>query len=547
VNVGARARVGAISVEGDSSLAAHVVARELPVDTGDLFDASALAEGQREIFGLGLFTLALVDVAPSAVRGDTIVPVRIRVQRGPSRVLSAFTGYFSDGGVTLRSAATHRNAFGGARQLSANIEWRTGIGSGIGGGTQSVTGGPIRDFRVSLPFRQPYVLDRRVSYTLQPSYRVRDDEIESSTQLEVSNTLLFTRAPLQTIGLSLTGRRRDLSRGLGIRLLDAGRFEPAIDPLLPDSLQATTGVVGLDVVWGQVDDPLQPTRGFVIRPSASIAAGDVSYGRGRVAASVTIPIGDSRRTGVVGRVVAGGLMPFGGSDVDAVGDYVLLRDQLFYAGGTSDVRGWASAQLGPKTFSITAPSVVSGEIPDPARVTSRGDISYVGVGGRLKGSASVQLNLPLPIGPQWGANVFVDGGVVESSSAAATNGLIRAGGTRADIALADTLDQEGGIRVGAGAGIQYLTPVGFVSFAIGVKVNPSYLDLRTPALVYCGSSIEADEPVCFGGAEIDAPTAETELGYIDARLSGRDFDPAGIDPGSIFRRLQFHLSIGQTF
>ncbi len=115
---------------------------------------SALAEGQREIFGLGLFTLALVDMAPSAVRGDTIVPVRIRVQRGPSRVLSAFTGYFTDGGVTLRTSATHRNAFGGARQFSANVEWRTGIGSGIGpGASQSVTGGPITDFRrvASLP------------------------------------------------------------------------------------------------------------------------------------------------------------------------------------------------------------------------------------------------------------------------------------------------------------------------------------------------------------------------------------------------------------
>ena len=548
VNVGVRTRLGRVRVEGDSSLSANVVTRELGVETGDLFDASALAEGQREIFGLGLFTLALVDVSPEAVRGDTIVPVRIRVQRGPSRVLSAFTGYFSDGGVTLRSSATHRNAFGGARQLSANVEWRTGIGSGLAGGSQSVTGGPIRDFRVSLPFRQPYVLDRRLSYTLQPSYRVRDDEIESSTQTEVSNTLLFTRSPLQTIGVSLTGRSRDLSRGLGIRLLDAGRFEPGVSPLLPDALRATTGVVGLDVVWGQLDDPLQPRRGYVTRPSFSVAAGDVSYGRGRVATSLTVPIGSGRRTGIVGRVVAGGIAPFGGSDVDTVGDYVLLRDQLFYAGGTSDVRGWASAQLGPKTFSITAPSVVSGEIPDPSRVTSARDISYVGVGGRLKGSGSLQLNLPLPIGPQWGANVFVDGGIVAASSAAATNGLIRAGGTRADSSLADQLDLEGGLRIGTGAGIQYLTPVGFVSVAIGVKVNPSYLDLRTPALVYCGSSIFEDDPVCFGGDEIDAPTDDTALGYVDARLSGADFDPDAIEPDKpIFGRLQFHLSIGQTF
>ncbi|MEM1044482.1 MAG: hypothetical protein AAGI91_17870, partial [Bacteroidota bacterium] len=127
VNVGVRARVSGISVEGDESLGRDIVTRELPFETGDLFSASELAEGQREVFGLGLFTLALVDLGPEAARGDTLVPISVRVRRGPSRVLSAFTGYFSDGGITLRASATHRNAFGGARQLSANVEWRTGV------------------------------------------------------------------------------------------------------------------------------------------------------------------------------------------------------------------------------------------------------------------------------------------------------------------------------------------------------------------------------------------------------------------------------------
>ena len=47
VNVGPRSRVGEIVVEGDTSLARSVITRELPFDTGDLFDASALVEGQR--------------------------------------------------------------------------------------------------------------------------------------------------------------------------------------------------------------------------------------------------------------------------------------------------------------------------------------------------------------------------------------------------------------------------------------------------------------------------------------------------------------------
>ena len=561
VNVGERAVIGPVRVEGDSSLARGVVLRELPFATGDRFDASELVEGQREIFGLGLFTLALVDVDPSAVRGSPTVPVVVRVRRGPSRVVDGFAGYFTDGGLTLRGGVTHRNAFGGARQLGANVEWRTGIGSGIGGGgTRSVSGGPIRDFRVAVPFRQPFFFDRRLSYTLQPSYRDRDDEIESSVQAEVANTVLYTRSPLRTVALSLTGRARDLSRGLGIRLLDAGAFASPPGPLLPDTLRAVTGVLGADVVWGTLDDPLQPTRGYVVRPSLSAAVGDVSYGRARLAGSATVPL-RGRRANVVARGVLGGLFSVGRTSPDAVADYVQFRDQLFYAGGTNDVRGWAAARLGPKTLSVTPPVETPGVLPDPSLVTSPRDVNTVGIGGRYKALASVQLNLPLDrLGPQWGAHVFLDAGGVWGAAAAATTGLIRAGGAAADSTLADVLEKDGGLRVGAGLGLQYLTPVGFVSAGLGFKLNPSYLDLRDPARVYCGDSIydppEGEDPVCFGGAEVNDPGSGAARGYVDARLNGSDFDPNLIPERSVFgvelldfvfRRLQPYVSIGQTF
>ena len=559
VNVGPRVRIGEITVEGDTSLGRSTVARELPFETGETFDASRLAEGQREVFGLGLFTLALVDVAPQAVRGDTIVPISVRVRRGPSRVAEAFTGYFSDGGLTIRGSFTHRNFLEGARQAGINAEWRTGYLSGFLGGSESVTGGPIRDLRVALPFRQPYVFDRRLSYTFQPSFRDRSDEIEASRTVEVANTLLFTRAPLQTAALSLTGRTRDLSRGTGIRLLDAGAFALPPGPFLPDTLRATTGLIGLDVVWGQLDDPLQPRRGYVLRPSLSVAAGDVTYGRGRIAASATRPLG--RRRGLVVRATVGGLLPFGGTSPDDLGDYVLFRDQLFYAGGTNDVRGWSSARLGPKTFAITPPDDARGERPPPSRLDSPRDVGYVGVGGRYKASGSVQVNVPLPLGPQWGAQLFVDAGGVWGASDVPAGDLLRAGGATADSTLARVLDAEGGLRVGAGAGLSYLTPVGFVSLAAAFKVNPSYLDLREPAAVYCGTSITDPigdaEPVCFSGLFPDDGRPEGEIpGYVDARENGGDFDPDLIPERSvfgvgfldaIFRRLQLHIAIGQTF
>ncbi len=567
VNVGPRAtfdRIRVLSadtsevVRSVSGISDNVILRELPFQSGDLFNASQLVEGQREIFGLGLFQLAVVDVDPDQTRSDTTIDVTVRVRRGPARVVNAFGGYFSDGGLTVRGQASHLNFLGGARRLSLGVEARTGIG-GIGG--RSVSGGPIRDVRLSLTFRQPYVLDRRLSYSFQPSVRDRDDEIEQSRQAEVANTLLFTQGQLHTAALSLAGRYRDLSRGQGLRFLDGALFGLQPRPTIPPSLTATTGVLGADATWGNFDNPLQPRTGFVLRPSASIASGDIGYGRARLAATYLRPLGETM--GLAARMTVGTLVPLG-ADADSTVDYVLLRDQLFYAGGTTDVRGWAAAQLGAKTLSITPP-VSGNQILDPAAITSPGDVNYVGIGGRLKASASLQLNLPLPLGPQWGASVFLDGGRVWNPSSVPTQQLLRQTGAPADSTLADLIDREGGLRVAGGAGIQYLTPVGYISFGLGIKLNPSYFDLHQAARVYCGDSIYGEPPagfstpVCFSGG---TPDPDEAIGYLDARLNGTDFDPEAIPQSDVFgnsilsflsvldpllRRGQFYISIGQTF
>ncbi len=527
VTAGPRARYDSVTVAGAEGLAENVILRELPFRPGDRFDARELGEGQRELFGLGLFQLALVETVPDQPQ-DSTVAVRVRLRRGPSRVVQAFGGYFSDGGITGRASATHRNLLGGAQQLTAALEARTGI-AGVSG--RAVSGGPIRDISASVTLRQPYVYSRRLSATLQPSYRLRDDEIETGRTAEVLASLLYSRSSLRTVALGVAARDVDLSRGQGLRLLDPLSQIPAT------ALTARTVVPSLDVTWGHLDNTLQPRSGVIVRPSLSGAAGDVSYSRGSISGSFLMPVG--RRMGLSLRASTGILMPAGGTDIDAGRDYVLLRDRLFYAGGTADVRGWATSRLGPKALVIT-PDTTGFAETGQVRLRGNGDVNYTGTGGRGKASASAQLNLPLPLGPQWGANVFVDAGQVFRPSTVPTTLLLRASGNPADAQLAAILDREGGFRAGAGAGIQYLTPVGFVSVALGVKLNPSYLDLRNAANVYCGNDgvvVDRDNP--------DAPRCTG--GYLDARKNSTTFDADGVDAHPILGRLQLHLSIGQSF
>ena len=547
VNAGQRARIDTIFVENaaapDSAQSAYplsvsdpIITRELPLHVGDWFDARGLSEGQREIFGLNLFQLAVVDLVEGQPR-DSTASILVRVREGPTYVANAFAGYFTEGGITARGSITSRNFLGAARSLTVGGEARTGwLGTEL-----TPRGTDIRDFQASISLRQPYVFDRRLSLTAQPFYRLRDDEIEYSRGYGATSTLLFTRSTLQTASITTGYQDR--------RLINAETSLGLVDPTSPtdtltlktEDLTSQTVRLGLDATWGFLDNTLQPRRGLVIRPSASYTPGpSLATLRGRLAVTALYPFGKS--VGLAVRATAGTITALGSTSFDSADDYILLRDQLFYAGGTTDVRGWSSTRLGPKTFSVIRLSADgTTKEPDPTlRFIPRdpSDVNYVGAGGRSKVSGSVQLNLPFPgLGSQWGTNVFVDAGRVVSPSSVPAD-LLRSTGNPADASLADILDGESTLRYGSGLGIQFLSPVGFISVALGYKLNPSYLDLRDAADVYCGPGFVGN----------DEPTVETCAGgYIGARLAGEAFNKDSIDPGGFFQRTEFHFTIGQTF
>jgi outer membrane protein assembly factor BamA len=123
------------------------------------------------------------------------------------------------------------------------------------------------------------------------------------------------------------------------------------------------------------------------------------------------------------------------------------------------------------------------------------------VGGlaRLLGSAEVQLPLP-GFSDAWQTFLFFDSGRVWTpDSRFALN--------------AGELDQDD-YFASVGAGIGYETVVGAIQFAVGYKLNPSALDLRSPQ------------------------------GVLDALEEGRPLSSVPTEPR---RRLHLHFSIGSTF
>lgn len=514
VLAGPRARVDAIDFEGLETLSESMLRRELPFSEGDLFEAAKLETGQQNLFGLGLFQLALVEAASDQPR-DSTVTIKVRVREGEPRALTGFFGYYSYGGFTVRGGWTHRNFIGGARTFNVTLEARSGIL-----GTNAVRGQPITDYQASLSLRQPYVFTPNLSLTASPNLRFRDDEIEQSRQLSLSTSLLYERAPFQTASLAASLRRSTVfpEEGLVFPLYSSGGIA------LRDStnITTTTTTLSLGATFGLVDDAVQPTQGLILRPGAAAAGllpgSDFEYVRLRLAATGLLPL--TNRIGLTTRLTGGFFRPFGGTTPDSLLTYTLLRDQFFYAGGTDDVRGWPERSLGPKIFNLIAIREDETEPPQPSDELEV--FGYLPLGGHAKASGSLQLNLPLPgFGSQWASNVFVDAGRIFRPNRTYVDDLFSNPDSpeqaRAFERLRPLFNEPSTFRVGVGGGIQYLTPIGFVGISMGVKVNPSFLDARSP---------------------------EDLLDLYQRALNGDPLDD--IPGGSLSRRLQLHFAIGQS-
>jgi len=165
--------------------------------------------------------------------------------------------------------------------------------------------------------------------------------------------------------------------------------------------------------------------------------------------------------------VIGTVHPFGkglpSGDEDATVKFLQLRDVIFTAGGSEDVRGWGTRLLGPKFPDVRVTSLE----PD----TTTEVVGYIPVGGLSRMSFSFETRLPFPgLGPSAGIAVYLDGGKVWNSEPV----------YKLDLGFPD----EEEFFFGTGVGLLYRLPIGTFRFDVGYKLNPSYQDLREAQDVY---------------------------------------------------------------
>lgn len=193
--------------------------------------------------------------------------------------------------------------------------------------------------------------------------------------------------------------------------------------------------VSTTLAYDRRDSRLEPRSGYIVRLGGDFAGigGDVSYLRGRLDASYYMPferlLGDPDYV-LVFNAGVGILSPWGGE-----GERIIDR---FFLGG-DNLRGFALAGAGPRDLSVG---------------------SNGALGGRFIYTGSTEFRFPLPLPQEFGliGRAFVDAGSLTNPGVG--------GPLVADSQL---------IRVGAGVGLSWRTPVGLINIDVAqALVKESY-------------------------------------------------------------------------
>jgi translocation and assembly module TamA len=249
----------------------------------------------------------------------------------------------------------------------------------------------------------------------KPDFWRRDQALLAQTRLAFDDTDAFES---RSAGASL-GLERLLARGMTISAALAFRAAQIQER---DQEEEEFGLLSLPVLyrWDRSDDLLNPTRGGRLalenEPFVDVFGSDVAFNKARLGYSHYLQVLDEPRVVLAGRGAVGTLFGASRDEVPA--------DLRFYAGGGGSVRGF-SFQL-------------AGELDD--------DDNPLGGRSLLELSAEVRVRLTETIG----AVAFVDAGSAFGSSVP---------------------DFSETLRVGAGPGLRYFSPIGPVRLDIGFPLN----------------------------------------------------------------------------
>ncbi len=288
------------------------------------------------------------------------------------------------------------------------ISERNFLGKGQDLRFNTTLSGRSQQFNVS--FTEPYFLERDLSAGVDV-FHTRAENDESSYDEQRSGFALRMGYPLaenlrQRLNYTLNNTRIENVP------VTASRF------IREQEGDRLTSSVGQELTYDRRDSRRTPTDGYILRLSTDIAGlgGDAKYIRVRTGGSAYFPLGSPEWVlSFLGEVGA----------IESLDDDVAITDRFFLGGDT--MRGFKTSGIGPRDLT-----------------TSEEDA----LGGNYFARASLELGFPLGLPEELGlkGHAFVDAGTLW--------------GNDAQPLVTETFVEDNSIRLAAGAGVSWRSPLG---------------------------------------------------------------------------------------
>lgn len=541
---GTRARVGPITVAGNREVDAEVVHRLLPFEEGNRYRARLVEDARRNLFSLDVFRAANIQ-PDTAHRPDSVVPIRVEVAEGPL-IRGRWGGGLSTADcLSAEATATHRNFAGGARRLQLTGRMSNILANSLNGSVCDAVEDAVftkLDWFVSADFTQPWIISPRNTLTASLFYErqsLKDVFIRKGVGADVAINRTIGRTSILSLGYRPQRTSLDAAE-----LFFCSSFlvcEPEDISVLQGANWLAPGV--LTLTSSRIDQLLNPSRGWSLRveleAAGSTTASDFAYRRwvSDGAAYKQLSPGWVLAT----RVRAGSVHAAEFAGLSATvndGRTIIHPQKRFFAGGANTVRGYSQNQLGPRVLAVEVGRLVrargenGGGMPvcQPEEIVDFScDASLLNLGGELPrptgGSALLVANAELrfPLGQDaFQGAAFMDVGQVWSEGS--------------DISPSS-------LEWTPGLGLRYFSPIGPVRVDLGYRLaDTQHLRVVTQQLRPFDPLRDADsDRIEVRSGEFLDFVQSSELAVLTPAVPFDDLDAFS------FRRLQFHLSIGQAF
>ncbi|MBX7248110.1 MAG: autotransporter assembly complex protein TamA [Caulobacteraceae bacterium] len=397
IDPGGLVRMDGLRVTTEGRTNPRWVAQLAPWDTGDVYDPEDVAELERRLLDTGVYDSVTVALAPrNQTTPEGYRPVVISLADRPKSTLEAGASYSTSEGAGVDLIWNRYNRLGRADTLTFEAHYAEILSRVLA--------------RLSLPhFERPA---QTLSLSLEGVQELTDAYDRTALLLRGDFKQRFEKTSFYTYGL----------------LIDVGRSaERVIDPNTNQAVKLSRDLAVLSAPVGltldRSDDPLDPHRGWRVQvelqPAATFGDEQLWFFRAQAQGTMYVPLGESGRTVVAGRLRLGSIV--NGSVPDVPPAY------RFYAGGGGSVRGYEYQGIGPR-------------LPDSDKP----------LGGPSLVEASIELRQQL--WGDWGGVLFFDAGSVGDNPTP-------------DFSIVNT---------SVGAGVRYKLPFGPIRADFAVPLDRSH-------------------------------------------------------------------------